>query len=183
MTPDIVTLGKPFGNGMPLAATVTTRKVARAFEKCGIEYFNTFGGNPVCAAAGVAVLDVLEKENLQQHAFKVGTYLKQQFELLQQKIELIGDVRGSGLFLGVELVRDRSTLEPATAEASFICSILKSKYHILTSIDGPYNNVIVIKPPMVFSKKNSDDFIACFEQAVLVDLPAMDVTHASFTPT
>lgn len=183
ITPDIVTLGKPFGNGMPLAATVTTRKVASAFEKCGIEYFNTFAGNPVCAAAGVAVLDVLERANLQKRALEVGAYLKQQFVLLQQKIEWIGDVRGSGLFLGVELVRDRSTLEPATAEASFICSILKSKYHILTSIDGQYDNVIVIKPPMIFSKKNSDDFISCFEQAVLVDLPAMDLTQARFTPT
>ncbi|GAX12597.1 ethanolamine-phosphate phospho-lyase [Fistulifera solaris] len=183
ITPDIVTVGKPFGNGMPLAAIVTTRKVASAFEKCGIEYFKTFGGNPVCAAAGVAVLDVLEKENLQQNALEVGMYLKQQFELLQSTIELIGDVRGSGLFLGVELVRDRSSLEPATAEASFICSILKSKYHILTSIDGQYDNVIVIKPPMVFSKTNAVEFIASFRQAVLLDLPAVDLTKTSFTPT
>jgi 4-aminobutyrate aminotransferase-like enzyme len=183
LIPDIVTLGKPVGNGMPLAAIVTTRKVVSAFEKCGIEYFNTFGGNPVCAAAGVAVLDVLEKENLQQNALELGTYLKQQFELLQSTIELIGDVRGSGLFLGVELVRDRLSLEPATAEASFICSILKSKYHILTSIDGKYDNVIVIKPPMVFSKKNADDLIASFRQAVLVDLPSVDLAQASFTPT
>lgn len=183
ITPDIVTLGKPFGNGMPLAATVTTRKVASAFENCGIEYFNTFGGNPVCAAAGVAVLEVLGRENLQEHALEVGTYLKEQFELLQQKIDLIGDVRGSGLFLGIELVRNRSTLEPATVETSFICSVLKSKYHILTSIDGQYDNVIVIKPPMVFSKQDSDDFISSFERAVTVDLPGADLTQASFTPT
>ena len=184
VVPDIVTIGKPAGNGMPLAAVVTTREVAQAFEKCGVEYFNTFGGNPVCAAAGLAVLDVLEKEGLQDNALKVGSYLKSKFEELQDRLELIGDVRGSGLFLGVELVRDRHTLEPAAAETSFICSTLKSKYHILTSIDGPHENVIVIKPPMVFGKAEADWFLDCFEKAATIDLlKAGDLKSVLPTPT
>ena len=182
--PDIVTVGKPFGNGMPLAAVVTSRKVAQAFEGYGIEYFNTFAGNPVCTAAGLAVLSVLEKENLQQNALEVGEYLKSKFQALQQRLHLIGDIRGSGLFLGIELVRDHQTLEPATKETSFICSTLKSKYHILTSIDGPYDNVLVVKPPMVFGKKEADIFVDCFEKAATIDLiTAVDLDNMSHIPT
>jgi len=138
----------------------------------------------VCAAAGLAVLDVLESENLQQRAHDVGRYLKTKFESLQQRLELIGDVRGAGLFMGIELVRYRQTLEPATSETSFICSQLKSKYHILTSIDGPFDNVIVIKPPMVFSEHDADYFVASFEQAATTDLKAAgDMSNVSRTPT
>ncbi|KAL7568570.1 hypothetical protein ACA910_002682 [Epithemia clementina (nom. ined.)] len=172
VVPDIVTLGKPIGNGMPLAAVVCTEAVAQAFESKGVEYFNTFGGNPVSCAAGLAVLDVMEEEHLQQHALEVGTYMKQEFErVATQQIPLIGSVRGSGLFLGVELVKDRTTLQPATAETHLICSILRQKYQVLTSIDGIHDNVFVIKPPMVFSKDDVDYFVQSFVKAVVEDLP------------
>ena len=181
--PDIVTMGKPMGNGMPLAAVVCTEAVAQAFEQVGVEYFNTFGGNPVSCAAGLAVLDVLEQEGLQQHALQVGTYMKQEFQKAAERVPLIGNVRGSGLFLGVELVKDRTTLEPATAETHLICSILRQKYHVLTSIDGIHDNVFVIKPPMVFSKDDVDYFVQSFVQAALIDLPTHDASNFVVTPT
>jgi 4-aminobutyrate aminotransferase-like enzyme len=183
--PDIVTIGKPFGNGMPLAAVVTSKKVAAAFEDCGVEYFNTFGGNPVCASAGLAVLNIIKEEGLQEKALEVGTYLKTKFRKLQERIQLIGDIRGTGLFLGIEFVRNRQTLEPATAETSFVCSVLKSKYHILTSIDGPNDNVLVVKPPMVFSKADADYFCQCLDDALTIDLSAAGdiMTNISKTPT
>ncbi|CAB9496787.1 phosphohydroxy-L-lysine phospho-lyase [Seminavis robusta] len=184
VVPDIVTMGKPFGNGMPLAAVVTTRAVAEAFEtNAHIEYFNTFGGNPVCAAAGLAVLDTIEAEKLQQKAVQVGGYLQDKFMALQQHLEIIGDVRGSGFFIGVELVRDRTTLEAATEETSYICSVLKEKYKILTSIDGIFENVLMIKPPMVFSKADADYFVESFEGAVGDMKAAGDVRSMEKTPT
>jgi ethanolamine-phosphate phospho-lyase len=131
-----------------------------------VEYFNTFGGNPVCAAAGLAVLDEIEKEGLQQNALDVGNYLKSLFQELQSRVEIIGDIRGSGLFLGIEIVRDRSTLEPAASETSFICTTLKQKYHILSSIDGLNDNVIVVKPPLVFTKEDADYFVVSFEKTL-----------------
>lgn len=184
MVPDIVTMGKPFGNGMPLAAVVTSRKIAEGFESKGVEYFNTFGGNPVCAAAGLAVLDVIETEKLQERAKNVGDYLKTRFMDLQSRLGIIGDVRGSGLFIGVELVRNRTTREPASEETSFLCTTLKEKYSILTSIDGFHENVLVIKPPMCFSQADVDEFVSSFERAVLEDLKAVeDVTMICTTPT
>ena len=182
--PDIVTIGKPMGNGMPLAAVVTTRSVVKAFESKGVEYFNTFGGNPVCAAAGLAVLDVLETEGLQEKARVFGKYLRDKFLALQERLDIIGDVRGSGFFLGIELVRNRTTLEPATQETSFLCTKLKEKYCILTSIDGLHDNVLVVKPPMVFSRADANYFASCFEKAVLTDLAAVhDIHSMDKTPT
>lgn len=184
VVPDIVTMGKPFGNGMPLAAVVTSRKIADAFESKGVEYFNTFGGNPVSAAAGLAVLDVIESEKLQERAHTVGSYLKSRFIDLQPRLDIIGDVRGSGLFLGVELVRNRETKEPASDETSFLCTTLKEKYSILTSIDGFHENVLVIKPPLCFSRADVDEFVSSFERAVSDDLRAVaDVTSIPKTPT
>ena len=193
VVPDIVTMGKPFGNGMPLAACVTTKQVAAAFESMGVEYFNTFGGNPVCAAAGLAVLETMEKEHLQQHALEVGHYLKNLFLSLQEtttkgddnkRLLFIGDVRGSGLFLGVELVRDPATKEPATEETSFVCSILKEKYKILTSIDGLHENVLIIKPPLCFSRQDCDYFVQSFKLSVMEDLAAAgDIHSLAKTPT
>ena len=184
VVPDIVTVGKPFGNGMPLAAVVTTREIATAFTACGVELFNTFGGNPVCAAAGLAVLETIETESLQAHAKDVGQYLMGEVKRLQQNLDIIGDVRGTGLFVGVELVRDRRSLEPATEETSFLCTTMMEKYHVLTSIDGPNDNVLVIKPPLSFSMDDVDRFIAAFERAVTVDLANIsDVGALSKTPT
>ena len=165
-------VGKPLGCGMPLAAVVTTNEIANAFEATGVEYFNTFAGSPVCTAAGLSMLHVLSNENLQENAIKVGAYLVQLLHELQSKCEKIGDIRGSGLFIGVELVRNKNTLEPATAETSFICSVLKDKYKILTSIDGPHDNVIVIKPPMVFSRDDALLFVSCLEKVLMEDLPS-----------
>jgi 4-aminobutyrate aminotransferase-like enzyme len=150
----------------------------------GVELFNTFGGNPVSAAAGLEVLNVIESEALDHNAVVVGGYLKDEFEKLKHKLDIIGDIRGSGLFLGIELVRDHFTLEPATNETSVLCTTLKEKYRILTSIDGPHNNVLVLKPPMVFSKENVDELISCFESAVTNDLCDVDCDQApSKTPT
>merc|ERR1719407_135895 len=118
-------MGKPFGNGMPLAAVVTTREVAEAFSSTGIEYFNTFGGNPVCCAAGLAVLEAIEADGLRANATRVGAELRKGFERLMDLKGarcVVGDVRGRGLFLGVDLVRDAASKAPATAEASWICA-------------------------------------------------------------
>lgn len=154
VVPDIVTLGKPIGNGFPLAAVVTTPEIAAAFDN-GMEYFNTFGGNPVACAVGLAVLDVIEQEQLQQNALETGAYLKQGLAALQQEYSLIGEVRGLGLFLGVELVRDPETLEPADREASEIVEKMKER-GVLLSVDGPLHNVLKIKPPLVFSRADAD---------------------------
>lgn len=183
IVPDIVTVGKPFGNGMPLAAVITTPRIASAFESTGVEYFNTFAGSPVCCAAGLSMLDVLSSEKLQENATIVGNYLIQLFSNLQSRSEWIGDIRGSGLFIGVELVRDPNTQEPATEEASFVCSILKENYKVLTSIDGANENVIVVKPPMVFSKEDADLFVSFFEKALLDDLPRAKLEELGKTPT
>jgi 4-aminobutyrate aminotransferase-like enzyme/Ser/Thr protein kinase RdoA (MazF antagonist) len=156
--PDIVTLGKPIGNGHPLGAVITTPEIAASFAN-GMEYFNTFGGNPVSCAAGLAVLDVIRDEELQQNALEVGEYLRQGLRELQTSHPLIGDVRGLGLFIGVELVRNRETLEPADAEATQVVEGMKNR-GILLSTDGPFHNVIKIKPPLVFSKADADFFLA-----------------------
>ena len=164
VTPDIVTLGKPIGNGHPLSAVITTPEVARSFET-GMEYFNTFGGNPVSCAIGLAVLDVIEDEQLQNHAHKVGCYFLEQLRQLESRHEIIGDVRGRGLFLGVELVRDRSTREPATSEAARIIEQMKER-SILLSTDGPFNCVLKIKPPLKFDRANVDEFVAALEESL-----------------
>lgn len=162
VVPDIVTLGKPIGNGHPLAAVITTPEIAAAFNN-GMEYFNTFGGNPVSCAVGLAVLDVIEAEKLQSQARQVGTYLLAELEKLKASHALIGDVRGLGLFLGIELVRDRETLEPAAEQASALVNRLKER-GILLSTDGPWHNVIKFKPPLVFSRENADFLVAMLDE-------------------
>ncbi|XP_049730422.1 5-phosphohydroxy-L-lysine phospho-lyase isoform X4 [Elephas maximus indicus] len=120
--PDIVTMGKPIGNGHPLACVATTQAVARAFEATGVEYFNTFGGSPVSCAVGLAVLEVLEKEQLQAHAAHVGSFLMELLRQQKAKHPIIGDVRGIGLFIGVDLIKDEATRKPATEEADYLVS-------------------------------------------------------------
>lgn len=154
VVPDIVTMGKPLGNGHPLAAVATTPEIAASFDT-GMEYFNTFGGNPVSCAVGLAVLDVIRRERLQENALKVGAYLKSRLEEIKKTCRLIGDVRGLGLFLGIELVLDRASLAPATAEAAYVAERLKDK-GVLVSTDGPYRNVLKIKPPLVFTRTDAD---------------------------
>jgi len=162
--PDIVTMGKPIGNGHPLGAVVTTREIAEAFDN-GMEYFNTFGGNPVSCAIGREVLKIIQEEGLQEEAMKIGDYLLQQFDRLKEKYEIIGDVRGLGLFLGIELVKDRSTLEPAGEEASMLINKMKER-GILLITDGPFENVIKFKPPMVFNRHNADQLVENLDQVL-----------------
>jgi 4-aminobutyrate aminotransferase-like enzyme/Ser/Thr protein kinase RdoA (MazF antagonist)/murein DD-endopeptidase MepM/ murein hydrolase activator NlpD len=148
VVPDIVVMGKPLGNGHPLAAVVTTRAIADAFDG-GMEYFSTFGGNTVSCAAGAAVLDVMRDEQLQAHARAVGDALLAALRELAARHALVGDVRGAGLFVGVELVRDRATLAPAAAEASYVVNRMRDE-GILLGSDGPHHNVLKIRPPMPF---------------------------------
>ncbi len=159
--PDIVTLGKPIGNGHPMAAVITTQAIADAFIT-GMEYFNTFGGNPVSCAIGSAVLDVIEQEQLQQHALTTGKYFKQALVNLQHKFDLIGDVRGLGLFIGVELVEDRETKVPATKQTAWLVEFFK-QHHILLSTEGQFYNILKIKPPLAFSNQDADKFIKVLE--------------------
>ncbi|KAK5650087.1 hypothetical protein RI129_001116 [Pyrocoelia pectoralis] len=158
IVPDIVTLGKPMGNGHPVAAVITTKAVAESFKKTGVGYFNTYGGNPVSCAIANAVLDVIEAENLKERALEVGDYLKNACEKLKQQHEIIGDVRGAGLFVGIELVTDRIQRVPAKEIASYVVNRMKEE-HVLLSSDGPEQNVIKFKPPMVFTKENVDTVV------------------------
>ena len=153
--PDIVTIGKPLGNGHPVAAVACTEEVALKFAN-GMEYFNTFGGNPVSCAIASEVLQVIEDENLQVNALKVGDYLKNKLRELAQKHPIIGEVRGQGLFLGFELVT--KDLKPLSKHADYLVNRMKIK-GILMSTDGPDNNVIKIKPPINFSKVHCDFLI------------------------
>jgi 4-aminobutyrate aminotransferase-like enzyme len=157
VVPDIVTMGKCIGNGHPLGAVVTTPEIAASFNN-GMEYFNTYGGNPVSCAAGLAVLDVIEEENLQERALRVGAYLKAGLERLKDKHALVGDVRGLGLFLGIELVEDRESLAPASEQTVYAVERMKDR-SILLSTDGPFHNVIKIKPPMVFRQSDADALV------------------------
>ncbi|MDI3335111.1 aminotransferase class III-fold pyridoxal phosphate-dependent enzyme [Defluviimonas aestuarii] len=163
VVPDIVVMGKPIGNGHPLAAVVTTPELAARFAN-GMEYFNSFGGNPVSMAVGLAVLDIIENEGLQAKALETGDYMLAQFEEMAGRHPLVGDVRGWGLFSGIELVRDRDTLEPATEEAGRIVNHIRQQ-GVLASTDGPLDNVLKFKPPMVFGRAEADILIAALEAA------------------
>jgi 4-aminobutyrate aminotransferase-like enzyme/Ser/Thr protein kinase RdoA (MazF antagonist) len=167
VVPDIVVLGKPIGNGFPLAAVITTREIADSFSN-GMEFFSTFGGNPVACAAGLAVLDVLEEEDLQKRALRVGTHLIARLRELQEKHALIGDVRGSGLFLGIDFVQDGATREPAPVQAAYIVNRLRER-GILTGTDGPYHNVIKLRPPLIFSEADADLFAATLNDILQED--------------
>ncbi len=160
VVPDILTIGKPFGNGHPLAALVTTRQVANSFHN-GMEYFNTFAGNPVSCAIGLEVLQVLKDQELMQNARRIGKQLKNGLKSLQNDHPIIGDVRGEGLFLGFELV-DKN-LKPVPEVASYLVDWMQ-KHGILLSTDGPDNNVIKIKPPMVFDQNQAEFFLQTLEK-------------------
>ncbi len=165
--PDIVVLGKPIGNGFPLAAVVTTEAIAASFDN-GMEFFSTFGGNPVACAAGLAVLDIVEEEGLQDRARRVGGRLAAGLERLAARYPIIGDVRGAGLFLGLELVRDRRTLEPAGDEAAYVVDRLR-ELGVLAGTDGPFHNVIKIRPPLCFSDADADLFLTTLDRVLAED--------------
>jgi 4-aminobutyrate aminotransferase-like enzyme/Ser/Thr protein kinase RdoA (MazF antagonist) len=153
VVPDIVVLGKPIGNGHPLGAVVTTREIAASFDN-GMEFFSTFGGSTVSCAVGLAVLDVVQEERLQDHARAVGGALLARLRAVIGDHPLVGDIRGSGLFLGVELVKDRETLEPAAGEASAVANRMREG-GVLLGTDGPFHNVIKIRPPMPFTEEDA----------------------------
>jgi len=167
VVPDIVVLGKPIGNAFPLAAVVTTPEIAASFNN-GMEFFSTFGGNPIACAAGLAVLDVLEEEHLQENALRVGAYLIARLKSLQAKHALIGDVRGLGLFLGLDLVLDRDTREPAPEQASYVVNRLREN-GILTGTDGPHHNVIKLRPPLIFSQADANLFVNTLDKVLKED--------------
>ena len=161
--PDIVILGKPIGNGHPMAAVVTTDEIVASFAK-GVEFFSSFGGNPVSCAIGISVLEVIEEEDLQENARVVGELIKILMINLQAHYPSIGDVRGSGLFLGFEMINP-DTNTPNTALAHFIKNELRKK-HILISTDGPHDSVLKMKPPLCFSKENAHELYTAMEEVL-----------------
>ena len=164
LEPDVVTMGKPAGNGHPLAVVATTRAIAAAFDN-GMEYFTTFGGNPVSAAIGNAVLDEIERLDVVNHGTIVGRRLLRSLTALSERHLAIGDVRGAGLYLGIELVEDRVSKYPATTSTDDVVEYAKGQ-GVLLSTDGPFSNVIKIKPPMVFDSANADRLVHVIDQAL-----------------
>lgn len=163
--PDIITIGKPLGNGHPLAAVACTKEVAEKFAN-GMEYFNTFGGNPVSCAIGTEVLRVVKEEGLQKNALEVGEFLKVELNKLAKEFPIIGDVRGQGLFLGIELVD--ADMNPLVEQTDYIANRMKD-HGILMSTDGSDHNVLKLKPPIVFTKENAKELIFCLNKIFAED--------------
>ncbi len=164
VVPDIVTMGKPIANGHPLGAVVTTPEIAARFDN-GMEYFNTFGGNPVACVIGLEALRIVQDEGLQRNALEVGAYWIERLRALSARFPIIGQVRGSGLFLGVELVRDSATREPADWEATYIAERMKG-LGILVSTEGPRRNVLKLKPPLIFRREHVDQFVEALAEVL-----------------
>jgi 4-aminobutyrate aminotransferase-like enzyme/Ser/Thr protein kinase RdoA (MazF antagonist) len=164
VVPDIVTLGKPIGAGHPLAAVITTPAIAAAFA-AKFSYFNTFGGNPVSAVVGMAVLDVLARENTQQNVIAAGQSLHLGLERLRKKYPLIGDLRGKGLFWGLDLVKDSVTREPAVEQADRLVDLLRDE-GCLIGRTGAHENVVKIRPPLVFSPANAEQLLDTLDRCI-----------------
>ena len=165
VVPDIVSLGKSIGNGHPLSVVITTKEIADRFNN-GMEYFNSYGGNPVSCAIGKAVLEIIEEEELQKNAREVGIRLLKMLQELKEKHEQIGDVRGKGLFLGVEIMEGSDFSQPSKEIATTIVNKMKDS-GILVSTDGPDHNVIKIKPPMVFNFQNACQLAETLDRILL----------------
>jgi alanine-glyoxylate transaminase/(R)-3-amino-2-methylpropionate-pyruvate transaminase len=163
VTPDLVTTAKGIGNGVPLAACVTRPEIARMLRNR--IHFNTFAGNPVSMTQGLATLEVIESEGIQQNALTVGIHLKQRLLELQEHQPLIGEVRGMGLMLGVELVRDRHTKEPATTETALVLERCKER-GLLVGKGGLFGNTLRIKPPMCLTKDDADFLVDCLDEVL-----------------
>ncbi|MGH6893441.1 MAG: aminotransferase class III-fold pyridoxal phosphate-dependent enzyme, partial [Dongiaceae bacterium] len=161
--PDIITMGKPIGNGHPMAALVTTEEIAESFAN-GMEYFNTFGGNPVSCAVGLKVLEIIERDRLPRNASTIGGDLLARMRSLMDRHAVIGDVRGLGLMLGIDLVKDRKTKEPATGRAGRVVERCR-ELGVLMGTDGPYDNVIKLRPALIFSRADADHLMQVLEQA------------------
>lgn len=166
LVPDIVTLGKPMGNGHPIGATVTRPALANAFLEDAM-FFNTFAGNPVSAAAGLAVLDVIETQKLLPHAHQMGAYLQQRLRELASRHERVAAVRGKGLFFGFELVTDRRSGVPATAAARRLINCMRRRGVLISTI-GHHSNVLKMRPPMVFEREHADLLLATLDEALSV---------------
>jgi 4-aminobutyrate aminotransferase-like enzyme len=167
--PDVVVMGKPMGNGIPVAALVLRRELLERFPE-ETELFSTFGGNPVAAAAALAVLDAIEEEGLLPRAREVGAYLRRGLERLAEAHAIVGDVRGAGLLAGVELVRDRDSREPAREEARRVREAMRER-GVLLGVTGPGGNVLKIRPPLVFGREHADLLLEALDE-VLGVLPA-----------
>ncbi|WP_059410427.1 aspartate aminotransferase family protein [Cupriavidus basilensis] len=164
LVPDIVTMGKPMGNGHPVSGLVARPEVIAAFGR-EARYFNTFGGNPVSCAAARATLDVIQKNGLQENAAAIGDYIRQGFAELARRHDLIGDVRGAGLFIGVELVRDRAGKQAAADEAGRVVNAMREN-GVLISTTGPRGNVLKIRPLLPFSRANADLLLEVADHAL-----------------
>jgi 4-aminobutyrate aminotransferase-like enzyme len=164
LIPDIVTMGKPMGNGYPVAAMVVKPRILEPFGTKA-RYFNTFGGNPVAMAAANAVLEVITEEKLQENARMTGQYLRERLIALSGRFEAIGQVRGVGLFIGVELVTSRATRAPATVLTNWLVNEMRRR-HVLISASGPHANVLKIRPPLPFGKQDADVLLSALETAL-----------------
>ncbi len=167
VVPDIVTCGKPMGNGYPVAAVICRRELAESFASTGIEYFNTYGGNSVACAIAEAVLDTIVAEDLQGNALRVGRYMTEQLQPLVDKYDWVGEVRGHGLFQGIEFVKTKRTSElaPHADLTKFLVDFMRHE-RVIASRDGPDANVIKFKPPLVFSKENVDTLVSSLERGL-----------------
>ena len=164
VTPDIVTLGKPMGNGHPISGVIARAELINEFGRTAM-YFNTFGGNPVSCAVGLAVLDEIEHNNLLEQVTQVGSYVASGLRKLQQKYELIGEVRDRGLFFGLELVTDRQTKEPAGTEAKRLVNAMRDRGVLISKI-GRFDNILKIRPPLVFNREHGDFLLATLDDAL-----------------
>jgi alanine-glyoxylate transaminase/(R)-3-amino-2-methylpropionate-pyruvate transaminase len=163
VVPDMITMAKGIGNGAPLAAMTTTVGISEVMKNR--VHFNTFGGNPISMTQGLATLEIIDEENIQQNALEVGTHLKNALIDLQDKHEMIGEVRGLGLMLGVELVRDRHTKEPANTEAIDVLERMKQR-GVLVGKGGLFGNTLRIKPPMCITKDDADYLVAMLDDVL-----------------
>ena len=164
VVPDIITIAKGMGNGQPLGAVITSREIADALENEGY-FFSSAGGSPVSCVVGLSVLDIMRDERLQENARDTGDYLKARLEALGQRFPLVGAVHGMGLYLGLEFVRDRETLEPATEETAAICDRLLD-LGVIMQPTGDHLNVLKIKPPLCLSRDSADFFAAMLEKVL-----------------
>ncbi len=164
VVPDIVCLGKPIGDGHPIGAVITTPEIAAKFA-AKFSYFNTFGGNPVSAAVGMAVLDVFEREGIQENVIAAGKVLEAGLAQLAKKHPLVADVRGKGLFWGLEIVNDHTTRAPAVEEADRIMNLLREDGFLLGRT-GAFDNVIKVRPPLVFTPANAGMLLEGLDRAL-----------------
>jgi 4-aminobutyrate aminotransferase-like enzyme len=168
LDPDIVTMGKPMGNGYPVAGVLAVPEVVAGFGR-DTRYFNTFGGNTVAMAAAQVTLDVIRDEDLLGNSGRVGTFLRGELAALAARYEAIGDVRGAGLYAGIELVRDRAAAEPDPAAATAVVNGLRER-RVLISATGEHGNVLKIRPPLVFTESDAGRLLTELD-AVLASLP------------